>query len=127
MPADRLGSLELDGLVLDARAIVLGAPALEGAPPSPAPRPAIPAVLWEGSVQGDGTGPQPSYYVRLYADGTATCQCPAFYFRGTLKRDQTFACIGNAPRVRMVAFSAVVDTAGAQGPSDHVQACRRCC
>jgi hypothetical protein len=92
MPADRLRGLELDGPMLDARAIVLGAAALEGAPRSPAPQPASPAVLWEGAVQGDGTGPQASYYVRLYADGTATCQCPAFYFRGTLKRDQRYWC-----------------------------------
>ena len=98
MPIDRLRGLELDGPMLDARAIVLGAPALEGAPPAPAPQPTVPAILWEGAVQGDGTGPQAAYFVRLYADGTATCQCPAFYFRGTLKRDQTYCCkhIGRA-------------------------------
>ena len=51
-----------------------------------------PAVLWEGEVQGDGTGPQRSYYVRLYADSTGHCQCPAFYFRAVLKRNPAFAC-----------------------------------
>ena len=92
MPTDRLRGLELAGPMLDARAIVLSAPSLEDAPPRLAPQPTVPAVLWEGAVQGDGTGPQASYFVRLYADGTATCQCPAFYFRGTLKRDQKYCC-----------------------------------
>ena len=98
MPADRLRGLELDGPTLDAQAIVLGAPSLEDAPHPPAPQTTAPAVVWEGAVGGDGTGPQSSYFVRLYADGTATCQCPAFYFRGTLRRDPSYACkhIGRA-------------------------------
>ncbi len=49
-------------------------------------------MLWEGEVQGDGTGPQHSYYVRLYADSTGHCQCPALYFRAVLKRNPAFAC-----------------------------------
>jgi hypothetical protein len=92
MPADVARALEIDGPPLDAQAIVLGAGCREGAPPVPVPHPTAPAVVWEGSVQGDGTGPQPEYYVRLYADGTAHCQCPAFYFRGTLRRNNAFVC-----------------------------------
>ncbi len=100
MPIDRLHDLELDGPLLDARAIVLAAPAPEGAPPVPAPVPTVPAVLWEGTVQGDGTGPQAAYFVRLYADVTAICQCPAFYFRGTLARDPAYWC-KHAQRARL--------------------------
>lgn len=81
---------DADSPGLDARAIVHGQCA-ESAPQTPATV-QTPAVLWEGNVVGDGTGPQPSYYVRLYDDGTALCQCPAFYFRGVLRRDPTFAC-----------------------------------
>lgn len=85
--------LEIDGCdqpMLDTRAIVLGGPCEDLA--SPAPEPNAPAVLWEGEVQGDGTGPQRSYYVRLYADSTGHCQCPAFYFHAVLKRNPAFAC-----------------------------------
>jgi hypothetical protein len=91
MPTERLRGLELEGPALDARAIVLGGAGLE-AVPAPGPDPAQPVVAWEGAIKGDGTGPQASYFVRLYADGTGTCQCPAFYFRGTLKHDQGFCC-----------------------------------
>jgi hypothetical protein len=95
MPADHSRALEIDGRdqpLLDARAIVLGAPGRDAMPPIPASQPPAPAVVWEGTVPGDGTGPQATYYVRLYADGTAHCQCPGFYFRGVLRRDATFCC-----------------------------------
>ena len=75
---------------LDARAIVQGH-CVESATRSYAVV-QTPGVVWEGNVAGDGTGPQRSYYVRLYDDGTGHCQCPAFYFRGVLRRDPTFAC-----------------------------------
>jgi hypothetical protein len=91
MPTERLRGLELDGPVLDARAIVLGG-ACQEVVSAPVPNPTEPVVAWEGTVQGDGTGPQASYFVRLYADGTGTCQCPAFYFRGILRRDPAFCC-----------------------------------
>jgi hypothetical protein len=83
---------------LDAQAIILGAGWDHVEPGPPLPAPVAPAVAWEGMVQGDGTGPQSSYFVRLYVDGTATCQCPAFYFRGTLRRDPSYVCkhIGRA-------------------------------
>ena len=64
----------------------------ENTAPPFADQPTEPLVVWEGQVQGDGTGPQKSYFVRLYSDGTAHCQCPAFYFRGTLRHERTFAC-----------------------------------
>ena len=92
MSADGARALEIDAHALDVQAIVLGAGCREGAPPVPVPHPGTPAVVWEGPVQGDGTGPQSAYYVRLYANGTAHCQCPAFYFRGTLRRNAAFVC-----------------------------------
>jgi len=96
MPAERSRHLEIDGCEqpgLDAHAIVLGGPCLDGDPNPPASQSqSMPAVVWEGEVLGDGTGPQRSYYVRLYANSTGHCQCPAFYFRGVLKRDPAFAC-----------------------------------
>jgi hypothetical protein len=95
MPAERTRALEIDGLdqaALDTHAIVLGVGCDDPGPGTAPAQPATPAVLWEGAVQGDGTGPQASYYVRLYADGTAHCQCPRFYFRGVLRRDRGFAC-----------------------------------
>ena len=74
---------------LDALAIVLGTANNPAAAPTQA---AEASVLWSGDVQGDGSGPQRSYFVRLYVDGTAHCQCPDFYFRSTLRRDTTYAC-----------------------------------
>jgi hypothetical protein len=88
-PAPRR-ALELEGAgeaSLDARAIVLGPP-----PSAGGWEPAAPAVVWQGNVAGDGTGPQSSYFVRLNADGSSSCQCPAFYFRGVLRRDPKFHC-----------------------------------
>lgn len=85
--------LDIDGADspgLDAQAIVLGGCA-EPAPPAPNGC-STPTVIWEGNIVGDGTGPQRSYFVRLYDDGTAHCQCPAFYFRGVLRRDPEYAC-----------------------------------
>ena len=73
----------------DAHATVLGA-ADNVAPRSSAP--AESNAMWSGDVQGDGSGPQRSYFVRLYADGTAHCQCPDFYFRSTLRRDASYTC-----------------------------------
>ena len=78
---------------LDPRAIVLGASPVAGPAtecPTAAETPA--GVAWEGSIEGDGTGPQRSYYVRVYADGSAHCQCPAFYFRSVLRRDPQYRC-----------------------------------
>ena len=95
MPGERPRSLEIDGSDapdLDARAIVLGDGCTENTAPPFADQPTEPLVVWEGQVQGDGTGPQKSYFVRLYTDGTAHCQCPAFYFRGTLRHERTYAC-----------------------------------
>ena len=83
MPVERTRALEIDGRdqpALDTHAIVLGVGCDD--PVHRRHRAAgHPAVLWEGAVQGDGTGPQRSYYVRLYADGTAHCQCPALLLR----------------------------------------------
>ncbi len=81
MPGERSRSLEIDGSDepgLDARSIVLGGGCREHAEPPPVDQPTAPSVVWEGQVRGDGTGPQKSYFVRLYSDGTAHCQCPAF-------------------------------------------------
>ena len=78
--------------MLDARAIVRGGGCDDDAQSMSADQPATPSVVWEGQVQGDGTGPQKSYFVRLYSDGTAHCQCPAFYFRGTLRHERAYAC-----------------------------------
>jgi len=75
---------------LDAHTIVLGASeAADLAVPAPS---AEALVIWSGDVQGDGSGPQRSYFVRLYANQTAHCQCPDFYFRATLRRDSMYAC-----------------------------------
>ena len=76
MATDRLRALEIDGPSLDAQAIILGAGWGHVEPASQSSESVAPAVAWEGMVQGDGTGPQSSYFVRLYVDGTATCQCP---------------------------------------------------
>ena len=95
MPGERSRSLEIEGSDepgLDARSIVLGGGYRQDAEPSPVDQPTGPSVVWEGQVQGDGTGPQKSYFVRLYSDGTGHCQCPAFYFRGTLRHEPTYAC-----------------------------------
>ena len=98
MATDRLRALEIDGPSLDAQAIILGARWDHVEPAPSSSEPVAPAVAWEGMVQGDGTGPQSSYFVRLYVDGTATCQCPAFYFRATLRRNPAYSCkhIGRA-------------------------------
>jgi hypothetical protein len=91
MPFDQSRALEIDGPPLDASAIVLGTDSPDAGIGDP-PHPHSPAVLWQGAMASDGTGPQMSYFVRLYADGSATCQCPAFYFRATLKRDARYFC-----------------------------------
>ncbi len=92
MATDRLRTLEIDGPSLDAQAIILGAGWDHVEPVLPPSQPVAPAVAWEGMVQGDGTGPQSSYFVRLHVDGTALCQCPSFYFRATVRRDSAFFC-----------------------------------
>ena len=89
--SDRRRHIEIDGPPLDANAIMRGSAAEHETPVEPEAA-SGPSVVWEGLVAGDGTGPQKSYFVRLYADSTATCQCPAFYFRGTLRRDPNYAC-----------------------------------
>ncbi len=74
----------------DAHAIVLGA---SDTADRAMPAPSVEAsVVWSGDVQGDGSGPQRSYLVRLYADRRAHCQCPDFYFRSTLRHDAAYAC-----------------------------------
>ena len=78
--------------MLDARAIVHGGGCDDDGQSMFTDEPATPSVVWEGQVLGDGTGPQKSYFVRLYSDGTAHCQCPAFYFRGTLRHERSYAC-----------------------------------
>jgi hypothetical protein len=65
---------------LDARTIVLGAAAQETVLGAGEADTATPDVLWQGAIASDGTGPQRSYFVRLNVDGTAHCQCPAYYF-----------------------------------------------
>src|SRR5689334_23024816 len=92
MKLERPRSLEIEGPPLDASAIVIGATNANGEMPDPPHTPDGPVVLWQGAIESDGTGPQKSYFVRLYADGSATCQCPAFYFRATLRRDAQYAC-----------------------------------
>lgn len=79
-----------DDSELDAHAIVLRAS--EIGPPAPLPSSAEATVVWSGDVEGDGSGPQRSYFVRLYSNQTAHCQCPDFYFRSTLRRDANYAC-----------------------------------
>jgi hypothetical protein len=84
-------ALDVDGPEtpeLDPRAIVLGGCTESQLTPPPA---RSVAVVWAGSVLGDGTGPQRSYY-QLYDDGTGHCQCPSFFFRAVLKRDRMFVC-----------------------------------
>ena len=95
MPGERSRSLEIDGSDapgLDVRTIVLGSGCSKDAVPPLVDQPAGPSVVWEGQVRGDGTRPQKSYFVRLYSDGTGHCQCPAFYFRGTLRHEPSYVC-----------------------------------
>src|SRR5690349_20406891 len=57
MSTDRSRPLEIDGPPLDASAVVLGT-GCHGADDSHSPHaPDSPAVVWEGSIAGDGTGP----------------------------------------------------------------------
>jgi len=93
-PASRRArDLEIDGaesIALDVQAIVVGATSTsQAACPNPTPRT---QVRWQGSIQGDGTGPQRSYFVCLYEDGGAHCQCPAYYFRAVLRHDLEYLC-----------------------------------
>ncbi len=81
-----------DGPTMDTRAVVLGSPSGVLAIAAPAPALSAPTIVWEGNITGDGTGPQAAYWVRLYDDGTAYCQCPAQYFRGVLRHDGAFMC-----------------------------------
>src|SRR5438128_2224258 len=62
--ANRTRALEIDGLdqPVDARAIVLGGECEEHAASAPLADSSTPSVLWEGSVEGYGTGPQKSYF-----------------------------------------------------------------
>jgi hypothetical protein len=48
--------------------------------------------VWQGAISGDGTGPQNTYYVRLYTDGSGHYSCPDYYFRGLLRRQTKFRC-----------------------------------
>ena len=85
-------ALELDGHEpLDPSSIVGGCQCEQ---PAANPPQAIqePPIVWQGEVAGDGTGPQRSYYVRLYTDGAGYCACPNYYFRGVLRRDTRFRC-----------------------------------
>jgi hypothetical protein len=51
------------------------------------------ALLWQGVIPSDGSGPQPNgYFVRLYADGQAHCACPDWYFRGLQRGDLFYSC-----------------------------------
>ena len=51
-----------------------------------------PTVVWQGEMDSDGSGPQRTYYVRLYTDGGGHCSCPDYYFRGLLRRQTRFRC-----------------------------------
>ena len=87
-------ALELDApehSALDQHSIVVGS---HDQPPLAAPPQAKPesAVVWQGEIAGDGTGPQSTYYVRLYTDGSGHCSCPDYYFRGLLRRQTKFRC-----------------------------------
>jgi hypothetical protein len=87
-------ALELDApeqSTLDPHSIVVGfddQPAV--AMPPPVSR--EPTVVWQGQISGDGTGPHNTYYVRLFTDGSGHCSCPAYYFRGLLRRQAQFRC-----------------------------------
>ena len=78
-----------DRPALDPRRVLLGN-LREPAPPdtnSDSPR----DVCWQGAVLGDGRLLR-SYFVALYQDGTGSCSCPDFHFRGVLKADLRYAC-----------------------------------
>jgi hypothetical protein len=89
-----LRALELDApeqSTLDPHSIVVGfQDQLAVAMPPPVSR--EPTVVWQGQVSSDGTRPQNAYYVRLYADGSGHCSCPAHYFHGLLRRQAQFRC-----------------------------------
>jgi len=85
--------LELEGaesIALDVQAIVMGLVSTnQVACPNPTPRT---QARWQGNIQGDGTGPQRSYFVCVYEDGGARCQCPAYYFGAVLRHDLEYRC-----------------------------------
>jgi hypothetical protein len=87
-------ALELDGpedARIDPRSIIV-APAVHQLVALPSPVEQDPGIVWQGDVDGDGSGRKPSYYVRLYADGGGHCACPDYYFRGLLRRQTKFRC-----------------------------------
>jgi hypothetical protein len=87
-------ALELDApehSTLDPHSIVIGSHDLPSVAPPPQVRPES-TLVWQGEMAGDGTGPQSTYYVRLYTDGTGHCSCPDYYFRGLLRRQARFRC-----------------------------------
>jgi hypothetical protein len=93
MTSDRSRALEIEGTPLGASAVVLGTACQDSATPvdTDVRAPLASAVVWEGTIASAQTA-QKSYFVRLYADGSAFCQCPAFYFRATIKRDPRYFC-----------------------------------
>lgn len=87
-------ALELDApeqSTLDPHSIVVGFQDQVAEPMTP-PVSREPTVVWQGQISGDGTGPQNTYYVRLYTDGSGHCSCPDYYFRGLLRRQTRFRC-----------------------------------
>jgi hypothetical protein len=77
-----LGSLDTHSIILGAHEPASKPPTLRGGS----------SIVWQGPVEGDGTGPRDSYYVRLLADGRGYCSCPDFYFRGLLRRLPAYRC-----------------------------------
>jgi hypothetical protein len=94
MPGERPRSLEIDGTDapdFDARAIVLGDSGRRMPPRRQSS--SLPVRQSYGKARSRVTGPDLRSPILFGStDGTAHCQCPAFYFRGTLRHEPTYAC-----------------------------------
>jgi hypothetical protein len=77
---------------LDPHSIVVGSSDQPPVTTPPQVRQEPAEMVWQGEMDSDGSGPQRTYYVRLYADGGGHCSCPDYYFRGLLRRQTRFRC-----------------------------------
>jgi hypothetical protein len=49
-------------------------------------------VLCRGSIPSSGTGHLPAYYVQVFVDGGATCECRDFVIRGLPRAGLLWRC-----------------------------------
>ena len=51
-----------------------------------------PKVVWRGTVASEGSGHQAAYYVRVFADGSGSCDCRDYYMRGLEQVGPGYVC-----------------------------------